>query len=26
MMSVILAYFGGRTTEKATSVFKGKKL
>jgi len=26
MMSVILAYFGGRTTEKATSVFKSKKL
>ena len=25
MMSVILAYFGGRTTEKATSVFKSKK-
>jgi hypothetical protein len=22
MMSVILAYFGGRTTEKATSIFK----
>ena len=26
MMAVILAYFGGRTTEKATSVFKSKKL
>ena len=26
MMSVILAYFGGRTTEKATSVFKSKKV
>lgn len=24
MMAVILAYFGGRTTEKATSVFKKK--
>ena len=24
MMSVILAYFGGRTTEKATNVFKSK--
>jgi hypothetical protein len=22
MMSVVLAYFGGRTTEKATSLFK----
>lgn len=26
MMAVILAYFGGRTTEKATSIFKSKKL
>ena len=24
MMAVVLAYFGGRTTEKATSIFKGK--
>ena len=24
MMAVVLAYFGGRTTEKATSLFKGK--
>jgi len=24
MMSVVLAYFGGRTTEKATSIFKSK--
>ena len=26
MMAVILAYFGGRTTEKATSIYKSKKL
>lgn len=24
MMAVVLAYFGGRTTEKATSIFKGR--
>ena len=24
MMAVVLAYFGGRTTEKATSIYKGK--
>ena len=24
MMAVVLAYFGGRTTEKATSIFKSK--
>ena len=24
MMAVVLAYFGGRTTEKATSIFKQK--
>jgi hypothetical protein len=24
MMAVVLAYFGGRTTEKATSIFKNK--
>ena len=24
MMAVVLAYFGGRTTEKATSLIKGK--
>ena len=25
MMAVVLAYFGGRTTEKATSIFKQKQ-
>ena len=25
MMAVVLAYFGGRTTEKATSIFKSNK-
>ena len=24
MMAVVLAYFGGRTTEKASSIIKGK--
>ena len=24
MMAVVLAYFGGRTTEKATKIFKSK--